>query len=209
MKRKSRAVMLIADLVMTGLIAGCGQVSVFGHTVGENNPSSDVKSANVTPTNTSTPGVHVVKAVTVVLTPQAASKAADDPMFKTDALLAAIKSELQSRQLLNESDAKVSSTVDIAIDDYSMRPTSNVILFGNIISAGSLNGELYVRDEQGSVLTSGRIEAAARISVPAQAGSTTPVDPLNTLYRKFAVLLGDKLSNTVTKPTTSEIQPPR
>jgi hypothetical protein len=216
------------------MLAGCGQVSVFGHTIGEKqvpqdsadrNGSEPVKAEPIKaePPNASTvaetapattvakqavtiPTIQKVKSVTLVLTPQAAAKVADDPRFNADALLAAIKSELQSRKVLDGNDSHVTAMAEISIDEYSMRPTSNAILFGNIISNGTLNGSVRLRDEQGNDLPGYRVEAVTRVSIPASGESKNPLGPL---YREFAIMTGHALDGTKPKEKVGADQHPR
>jgi hypothetical protein len=166
-------------------VAGCGQVAVFGHTVGES------KSSPVDTKLTSTPEAiaefQKVRAVSVVLTEQVAAQAADDAKFKVDALLTAVKSELQSREALDESNAQVTAVAEIAIDDYALHPTSNVILFGQIISTGVL-------------------KAKARVSIAAKGETENPLGPL---YREFAIQTGNTLTGKIIKPVTDDSWRPR
>ena len=202
---KIRYVMLLP--LIAGTLAGCGDVIVFGHTVHEAHPASEVKAEpTATPKAAVTPRVQVVKTVTLVLAAQAAAKVVDDSRFNADALLAEIKSELQSRKLLDDADLHSSGTAEISIDDYAMRPTSNVILFGNIISAGTLSGDVRVRDAQGNELPDRRIEAETRVSIPASGESANPLAPL---YRQFAVMTANSLAGTPTKSSATQDQPPR
>jgi len=197
----------IVMVVVSGLISGCGQVSVFGKTIGEKQPAVQANvEATATPAAVVTPSVQAppqvalqvykVKSVTVALTPQAAVKVADDSRFNTDALLAEVKKELQSRKLLDDTDSHA-TTMEISLDDYAMRRTSNVILFGNIISAGTLSGTMRLRNGEGSELQMRRIDAGAQVSIPANGEST---NPLGTLYRQFSVLVANSLDGTKAKP---------
>jgi hypothetical protein len=147
-----------------------------------------------------------LKTVSLSLTSQVAEKVTSDARFSTDALLAAIKNELKARKLFDESDARSIGTADILIDEYAMQRTSNVILFGNIISAGTLNGSVRVRDDQGRELQSHRIEAQARVSIP-ESGET--VNPFGPLYRRFAAVAADNLAGTPGKSTEPTEQRPR
>lgn len=195
----------IALFLTCGLLAGCGQVAVFGHTIGERSPVSPM---NADPAATSRGAVgrpsaarHVVKTVTVALTPQAAARIANDPRFDVRALLEAVNGELRARQLLadtqsNGTQSNGSGTAEISIDDFAMRPTSNAVVFGFVISAGTLNGAVRVRDVDGKDLQSFQVEAAAQVSVAAKGENVNPLAPL---YRRFAVLTADRLSGTASK----------
>jgi hypothetical protein len=152
------------------------------------------------------PQIQKVKSVTITFTPQVAAKTADDPRFNTQALFAAIKSELLLRKILDDSDAHISATAEVLIEDYSMRPTSNVILFGNIISNGTLNGSIRLLDAQGNDMPGYRVAAATRVSIPASGESKNPLEPL---YREFAIMMGHALDGTKPKETIGADQHPR
>jgi hypothetical protein len=201
MKRLSVALVVVVAVALTG----CGQVAVFGRTIGEPKPASQ---ADATPTSKpeSAAEFQKVKAVSVVLTEQAAAEVAADAKFDVDALLSAVKSELQSREALENSNAQLTAVAEIAIDDYALHPTSNVVLFGQIISTGVLSGTLRVRDAQGNELSNRRIEAKARVSIPAQGESE---NPLGLLYREFAVQTGNTLTGKIIKPVVDDSWRPR
>jgi hypothetical protein len=200
MKRLSVALVVVVAVALVG----CGQVAVFGHTIGEPKPASlaDAKPAS----KPESAEFQKVKAVSIVLTEQAAATVAADAKFNVDALLSAVKSELQSREALEDSNAQLNAVAEIAIDDYALHPTSNVILFGQIISTGVLNGTLRVRDDQGNELSNRRIEAQARVSIPAKGESE---NPLGLLYREFAVQTGNTLTGKIIKPVVDDSWRPR
>jgi FlaG/FlaF family flagellin (archaellin) len=190
---------------ITVALAGCGQVEVFGRTIGEPKSTSQAEAELVSnPANVAE--FQKVKAVMVVLTEQATAKTAADAKFNADALLSAVKSELQSREALEDSNAQLTAVAEIAIDDYALHPTSNVVLFGQIISTGVLSGTLRVRDAQGNELSNRRIEAKARVSIPAQGESE---NPLGLLYREFAVQTGNTLTGKIIKPVVDDSWRPR
>jgi hypothetical protein len=201
-------------VLVAGLLSGCGQVAVFGHTIGDKQPTEVAAESAAKPAATASPAqtastqvpkIPMLKLVTVVVAPQAAAKVAADPKFNADALLAAVKSELQTRKLLNDADAHA-SVAQISVDDYALRPTSNAIVFGNIISAGILNATMQLRDEHGNEVQNLRIEAAAQVSIPANGTST---NPLVRLYREFAITTANTLDGTPPKPIIGADQHPR
>jgi hypothetical protein len=190
----------IVLLLTASLLEGCGNVAVFGHTIGEGRTSSEAKTDS-TPAaqDAAIPGARAVKAVTLVLTPQVAAKVADDSTFKKDALLDAIKAELRSRQLFDDTDSRATATAEISLDDFAVRPTSNAVVLGYIINDGTLSGELRVRDGDGKDLQRDRIEAKSKVT--AAANRENP-DFLVPLYRRFASVTGDWLAGTPSKPDT-------
>jgi hypothetical protein len=188
----------IAWVLAACLLAGCGQVAVFGHTIGEQRASSEVK-RDPTPVSEAArllPGSRVVSAVTLVLTEQATAKVAEDARFKTDALLDAVKADLRSRQLLDETNSSAQGTAEISIDDFEVHRTSNAVVLGYIMSDGTLSGEILVRDRAGNGLSSYRIEAGSRLTASAKAENPDLMAPL---YRRFASLTGDWLAGTPSK----------
>jgi len=219
---KSRIVLLLLAL---SLLAGCGEIVVFGHTVREGRSevkpvpqtatteattttakSAETPSVPSTPSAPARPGpsvpsVHVLRAVTLELTPQAAAQVADDSKFKADALLDAIEAELRSRNLLDEA---ANGTAEVSIEDFAVQPASNAVLFGYVLSNGSLNGELRIRDAAGNDVQRYRIQAKSRLSAPAEGESPNLLSPL---YRRFAVLTGDSVAGEPSKSSAAD-QPP-
>ena len=209
----------IAMALLSGLTSGCGQVAVFGRTIGEK-PASQASAAATAAPESAAPSakmpasklrtdmvepIPTIKSVTLTLAPQVAAQVADDARFNREALLTAVRSELQLRKLLNEADSR-GSAVDITIDAYGMRPTSNAIVFGNIVSAGTLSGRMQLRDAQGNELPIRNIESAAQVSIPATGQSA---NPLARLYREFAVVTANSIDGTLPKPVIGADQHPR
>ena len=111
----------------------------------------------------------------------------------------AIESELRSRRLLSSPTETGSPgrTVAISVDAFTARTTSNVIMFGQVFEAGTLTGDVIVRDGSGIAVQTYRIKANSHINRPA-AGATT--NTLTPLYKKFADLTVDNLSGAPPKP---------
>lgn len=201
---------LLLSLLTCGVISGCGrQVIVFGHTVAEgrepsqgkpvaeNNPAARSEPpAIATAQAPSKPAVLRVNSVTVELTSPVTTKAENDPRFKPEALLEAVQGELRSRELFDPQDPRTSGTAEVLIDDFGVRPTSNVVLFGYIPSAGTLSGSIRVRDARGNELQNFRIVAETRLRI---AASGDDGNPLELLYRRFANLAADSLAGTPSK----------
>ncbi len=200
-------------LLSIALLAGCGEVIVFGHKVREaptapeekpappSSPSS-TSSASSTPSKPKSgaslsPQAQVVSAVTLVLTPQLAEKVAKDPNFNATALLDAIKRELQARRVLDETNSQANGTAEISLDDFTLHPKSNAILFGYIINSGLLGGDIRLRGSDDKELKGFRIDAESQVSIAANGEST---NPLKGLYHRFAVILGDHLTGTASAP---------
>lgn len=232
--------MLAAGVV--ALLAGCGQVIVFGHGMGER-PEAVAKPATTTETTstteatsatkaappaagtaaptTPTPGgtpaphstaptssaplastsphaAHVVKSVNIIITPEAAAKVTGDASrFTADALLDAIKTELTSRKLLDDQNPDASGTAEIVVDDLATRPTTNAILSGYKMLAGTLEGDIRVIGSPDTDSTGTRIVAQSKLTLAASGDDKNPLGPL---YRRFAVLAADRLAGVTSKP---------
>jgi hypothetical protein len=205
--RKYTVKLQVALLSTVCLLAGCGEVIVFGHTVHEGHPSTEDKTASTSkPVAAASARFQAVNVATLVLTPQARAEAVKNSRFDEHSLLDAITGELRSRKLLDATDVHANGTVQISIDKIEVRPVSNVILFGQVISAGTLSGNVRVRDGQDSDLRSFRIEADSRLSIAANGEDLNPLKPL---YRRFAALAGDSLAGTPGKSSESPDQVPR
>jgi hypothetical protein len=214
--------------LMVALLAGCGQVMVFGHVVGERRTSEETKSeatpaasptaASETPPppapgastgSASTPAeprlaahsplvTHAVKAVNVTVTAEAAAKVTGDASrFAADALLEAIRTELRSRKLLDEQNPQATGTAEIIVDDLATRPTTNAVVFGYKMLAGTLEGDIRVTGAGDTESTGSRIVAQSKLTVAANGDDKNPLGPL---YRRFAVLAADRLAGVASKP---------
>jgi hypothetical protein len=226
----------VLPVLVATMLAGCGQVILFGHVVGEHpqpapkpeattatgagatsaTPASAAasgaqgaasatpgaaagSSAPEAPPSSASPEVpHVVKSVNITITPEAAAKVAGDASrFTADALLDAITAELKSRKLLDDQNPQASGTAEIVVDDLATRPTSNVILFGYKMLAGTLEGDIRVTGATGSDATGSRIVAQSKLTLAASGDDKNPLGPL---YRRFAVLAADRLAGVDSKP---------
>src|SRR5262245_7890417 len=90
--------------LLLAMLAGCGEVVVFGHVVREA-PGKTEPVAAAPP-----PAVHTLHAVNLTVAPEAKS---GDPSIAADALLDAIRTELRSRKLLDEQNPNAAGTADI------------------------------------------------------------------------------------------------
>jgi hypothetical protein len=138
-----------------------------------------------------------LRGVTVTLTLPAQEKAATDRRFKEDAVAAAIENELRARKLLAEDDAKAERTVAVVIDDFATQPTSNAVIFGYVVSEGTLTGDVDVRATSGQQLQAFQVTAKSRLVMPASGEDN---HALHALYNKFAKLAVDGLAGATSKP---------
>jgi hypothetical protein len=141
---------------------------------------------------------HAVKAVNLIVTPEAAAKVTGDAgRFTADALLDAIRTELKSRKLLDEQDPQASGTAEIIVDDLATRQTTNAIVFGYKMLAGTLEGDVRVTGATGTGSTGSRIVAESKLTLAVNGNDKNPLGPL---YRRFAVLAADRLAGVTSQP---------
>ena len=207
----------VLSMLIAAMLAGCGQVIVFGHVVGEHKTPAEPRPQSAVPATapastaaeTTAPVsepvpakspviAHVVKAVNITVTPEAAEKVTGDASrFTPDALLDAIKTELKSRKLLDEQDPHASGTAEVIVDRLGTRSTTNAIVFGYRMLAGTLEGDIRVTGLEGRESTGSRIVAEAKLTVAASGDDKNPLGPL---YRRFAVLAADRLAGVTSQP---------
>jgi hypothetical protein len=142
----------------------------------------------------SLPAAHVLRAVHVTLTPAAhAGEASVDPTALTDA----IRTELRSRDLLDEQNPSADGTAEVRIESATTRATVNAVIFGRQPMAGTLTGELHVSTASGEELPASRIVAESRWTIADDGQDKNALGPL---YSRFAVLTADELSGNVANP---------
>jgi hypothetical protein len=203
--------LLLLSLLVVAMLAGCGQVILFGHEVRSRSENSQpaTPASEETPAETAvdepakpTAIAHAIKAVNLLVTAEATAKVTGDASrFSADALLEAIKTELRSRKLLDEQDPRASGTAEIIVDDLATRATTNAVVFGYKMLAGTLEGDIQVTAADGTSKSTGsRIVAESKLTVAANGEDKNPLGPL---YRKFAVLVGDRLAGVTSTPPKS------
>jgi hypothetical protein len=201
------------------LLAGCGQMIVFGHVVGERHeqeskpdataPDSAASAAvDASTAMAGTPAeqrlaakpsaiAHTIKAVNLTVTAEAAAKVTGDASrFTSAALLDAIRTELKSRKLLDEQDPQASGTAEIIVDGLATRATTNAVVFGYKMLAGTLAGDIRVTGADGTESTGSRIVAESKLTVAVSGDDKNPLGPL---YRRFAVLAADRLAGVASR----------
>ena len=221
----------ILSVLIVTMLAGCGQVIVFGHVVGERKESAEPKpeATSASPQSTAPEATgsssaataaagsasgeavtqtraaaasphltHAVKTVNLTVTPEAVAKVTGDASrFAADALLDAIRTELKARKLLDEQDPQASGTAEIIVDDLATRQTTNAILFGYKMLAGTLEGDIRVTGAAGTESTGSRIIAESKLTLAVSGNDKNPLGPL---YRRFAVLAADRLAGVTSQP---------
>lgn len=203
-KQLTRALLAGTMLSLTaGFLAGCGEVTVFGRVVhdGKREPASPQAPGKPV----STAQIQRLKTVSVTVLASAV-QTSEDAKPDAGALLAAIKRELRSQQILDQSAAAITASGEIAIDEYALHPTSNVVLFGKIHHRGVLNGSIRVLDAQGTELSHQRIEASAQVQIPAEGTIGNALDPL---YAAFAEQTASVLTGIPVKRSDPDRERPR
>jgi hypothetical protein len=210
--------LLAIALLLT--LSGCAaRWTVFGHSMGGSAPvdtgskpadpaavalpattTSPASTAQIpeatTPTTTaprpaSAAELPKIKSVKVTFTPTARDKVAAEPRFTEDGLVAAITGELRAQKLLDESGAGAGDTLEILIDDFVIHTTSNAVIFGYVLSSGTLKGHLEVLAPDGKPLRNSRIQARSSLTKPAGADQANFFEPL---YKGFADLTARNLT---------------
>jgi hypothetical protein len=204
-------------LILSVALAGCGEVVVFGHVVRENPskaeaaPSEPTTAALAPKPETATGSTHATRqnsaaasaglpappllhAVNVTLS---APGQTGDASVDAAALLDAIRTELRSRNLLDEQNPSADRTAEVRIESATTHPTVNAVIFGRQPMAGTLIGELQVSSASGDELPASRIVAESRWSI---ADDDQDKNALGPLYSRFAVLTADELSGSAANP---------
>ncbi len=181
-------------------LSGCVHFIAFGHEIdAPAAPATASTAVTAAAQPASSPAPANVSTVMVNFSATAKDEASASFKLQEASLREAIESELRSRRLLS-SPAETRSpgrTVAISVDAFTARTTSNVIMFGQVFEAGTLTGDVTVRDGSGVAVQTYRIKANSHINRPA-AGATT--DTLTPLYKKFADLTVDNLSGAPRRP---------
>jgi hypothetical protein len=147
----------------------------------------------------------LVKAVTLTLTSQAAGKAGSDPRFKEGVLLDALEHTLRARKLLDEKDPTASGSLEVSIEDFATRATTNAVVLGYNLGTGTLAGDVTIRDAAGKKVRSFPIRAHSRLASlasddKASASSDKAASGLGPLYHRFAKLTANGVAGTEEKP---------
>jgi hypothetical protein len=134
------------------------------------------------------PTAHRLRAVNVTLSP---ASQPGDASVDAAALADAIRTELRSRNLLDEQNPSADGTAEVLIESATTRATVNAVIFGQQPMAGTLTGELHVSSASGDGGPTSTIVAESRFRV---ADDGEGKDALVPLYRRFAELTADQLS---------------
>jgi hypothetical protein len=218
---------LVLSVLTVALLSGCGQVAVFGHVVGEK-PQTESRPAPETPTSGNSNGspataspakgalqsLQLVKALKISVAPKATENVASDATFSPDALVAAVRAELASRNLLAAPTSPTAATLEIQVSQVVLRPSTNAVVFGYKMMASTLIADLTMAGSEEKAATPFHLSAEARLTISARNDDNDPDqskkrDPLTPLYRRFAVLTADRIAGVESEPdpdTSGNIQ---
>jgi len=214
----------LVSVLTAALLSGCGQVAVFGHVVGErpapaaSSPVTNTAAASEAPAKVAgaegskqpSAAVHALKSVTIKVASKADEGVASDAKFTPEALLDAVRTELRARGLLDEQKPDASGAAEIQVSEVTLRPASNAILFGYKTMSATLIGDVQLNGADKSTPPSFHVLAQTRVTISVQANKDgRGKDPLGPVYRRFAVLVADRLAGVESQPdpsTSGEIQ---
>ena len=218
-----KLMLLMAPIIP--VLAGCAGSVIFGHVIGQDHPASPVQTApqEATPApmtaapaapapaapvaqqqQTALPlAIAKVRAATLEFTAEATDKIKSEPRFSRDALLASINAQLRSHNLIDDTGSnQADRSVEITIDEFAIRPSSNAVVFGYVFSDATLDGNAEVHDANGRELEHFEISAHTRLTTRTDDGQTLP---LASLYRRFADVTVSKLTGVPFKAPESEM----
>jgi hypothetical protein len=147
---------------------------------------------------TASPTARRLHAVNVTVSP---ASQAGDASVDAAALADAIRTELRSRNLLDEQNPSSDGTAEVLIESATTHPAVNAVIFGRRPMAGTLTGELHVSSASGE-RPSSTIVAESRYSIAADGQDKNSLGPL---YRRFAVLTADELTGIAANPNRNAV----
>jgi hypothetical protein len=171
-------------LVILGGLAACTHLTMPGHTVKDESPVG-APAANAVPAATGLP----IARVAVELTPAARQQTDEDERFNTDGLRDAVIAELRSRGLLDLAHADTGRALVIRLEEFGVRATSNIVMFGRLASTGVLDGQARIRGGN-SEAREFRVRAEVAMQITRDGKDKNPLKPL---YRGFAEQFVDTL----------------
>jgi hypothetical protein len=158
------------------LLAGCMMATLCGHAVTD---AAEPASADVT--------VPVAAAqfreVTVGFASLNKGRILAEPAFDAEVMRTTVTETLRSLQRFDSSANATGQILEILVDDLTVEPSSNLVLFGQVASTATLIGLARVLDARGVEIRSVKIVAESQVRVKKEGR-----DPkaLQKLYRRFA-----------------------
>jgi hypothetical protein len=147
-------------------------------------------------------GAPALKSITVKVAPKATDNVASETPFAPELLLEALRTELRSRKLLDEDNPQLTGSAEVQISEVSVRPSTNAIVFGYKMMAGTLIGDIHFSGADSNAPPDLHVLADTRLTIAVDNGKK---DPLGPLYRRFAVLTADRIQGVESKPDPSTV----
>ena len=126
---------------------------------------------------------ETIRNVAVSLTDAGQKEFADNTDFDQASLLASVKRQLQSKQLLIE--AQGGDALEIKISSMRVRSTFNAVMWGFMAGSDNVTGEVYLRDPSGKLINHFQVHASYALG-----GFVGGIQSVrwDWLYNKFAEL---------------------
>ena len=166
-------------LVVPMALAACAHVQVVEHVV-EPVPEAIMQ-----------PGQALITRLVIDFTPVAQKQVDQDPRFSSQFMRKATSQVLTARKLADLQNNAVVRVAVIELDEYDVRTTANLVVQGRVASAAVVGATVRVRDGSGTQLGTFHIRTEMTINV-----SLSSSNPLEKLYRQFAMLVADDLTGT-------------
>jgi hypothetical protein len=159
---------------------------MFGHTVRNEGPAAAQRGVAVPATVAAS---SPITRIAIEFTPAARQQTDEDDRFNPESLREALIAELRSRQLLDLQPTDTGRALVIRLEEFQVRATSNVVMFGRLASTGVLDGLARISEKNSETQ-----EFRVRAEVPLQiVRNGDDANPLKLLYRGFAEQFADAL----------------
>jgi hypothetical protein len=187
-----------ALILVLGLLDACTRVTVLGHIVKDDSATrAEAAPASVSVPAAGQPAQAQINRLSLEFTPEARQQVAADERFNAEALREAVAGELRSRRLLELKTTGAARIAEIHVQEFALRATSNVVLFGHLPSAGLIDATVRIREAASGEAREFRVRAEIPLSI-ARDGSDR--NPLKNLYSGFARQLVDELTGEGSSP---------
>ncbi|WP_273702946.1 hypothetical protein [Candidatus Accumulibacter vicinus] len=127
-----------------------------------------------------------ISKVVVRLSPEAQSKAADNPGFSTEELASVIRNQVDHRNML---DSASPTSLDVEVKDFRVRSTAAAILFGFMAGNDNVSGDVRLRGPNGDTEP---FTVSASYALGGLAGGQDGIR-MRWLYEEFAKLVAAEL----------------
>lgn len=124
--------------------------------------------------------------VVVRLSPEAQSKAADNPGFSTEELASVIRNQIGHRNML---ESGLPTALDVEVKDLRVRSTAAAVLFGFMAGNDKVSGDVRLRGPNGDTTP---FTVSASYALGGLAGGQSG-NRLSWLYEEFAKLVAVEL----------------